>query len=280
VQQSDDDIIQHLGVHNADMREAMIAIHTRLDLLHSQSKLSSSQELPRELPEDQAEMKQNDQEIVHKLETQRIYMQTNLSAITKRLDLCNSLAEEAATTARNTEQSQAKLSSLRLIDEEVVQQLNAQRIEMQDAMQGLQKNLEDAVERLVLTKGMHALQRRSGHLSSTLDEYLITSFDIIIHNNEKLGGGGFGTVYKADYHGNSVAVKVLDKGVPTYIFQREVDVWKRLRHPNILEFFGACSIADSPFLVCALKSNGDAIKFLHNNPSANRTKLVRPVHSA
>jgi len=37
----------------------------RLDLLHSQSKLSSSQELPRELPEDQAEMKQNDQEIVH-----------------------------------------------------------------------------------------------------------------------------------------------------------------------------------------------------------------------
>jgi hypothetical protein len=66
-------------------------------------------------------------------------------------------------------------------------------------------------------KGMHALQWRSGHLSSTPDEYIITLFDIIIHNNEKLGGGGFGTVYKADYHGNSVTVKVLDKGVSTYV---------------------------------------------------------------
>ncbi|EKM59924.1 uncharacterized protein PHACADRAFT_57584, partial [Phanerochaete carnosa HHB-10118-sp] len=39
---------------------------------------------------------------------------------------------------------------------------------------------------------------------------------------------------------------------------REVDVWKRLRHPHILEFFGACSIADPPFMFCAYKQHGDA----------------------
>jgi hypothetical protein len=58
------------------------------------------------------------------------------------------------------------------------------------------------------------------------------------------------------------------------MFQDEINVWKKLRHPNILEFFGACSIADPPFSVCAFKQQGDALNYLHNNPSANRCKLV------
>ena len=59
------------------------------------------------------------------------------------------------------------------------------------------------------------------------------------------------------------------------MIQREIDVWKRLRHPNILEFFGACSIADPPFLVCAFKENGDVINYINHNPEANRQQLVR-----
>lgn len=56
---------------------------------------------------------------------------------------------------------------------------------------------------------------------------------------------------------------------------REISVWKDLRHPNILPFYGACSIADPPFMVCEYKSNGDAIQYLRKYPDANRLQLVR-----
>lgn len=56
--------------------------------------------------------------------------------------------------------------------------------------------------------------------------------------------------------------------------QQEVDVWKRLRHPHILEFFGACPIGSRPFLVCAYKEHGNAIEFLQRRPDADRCRLV------
>lgn len=58
------------------------------------------------------------------------------------------------------------------------------------------------------------------------------------------------------------------------MLQKEINVWKKLRHPNILQFFGACAIADPPFAVCAYKPRGNAINYLENNPSADRCKLV------
>ena len=61
------------------------------------------------------------------------------------------------------------------------------------------------------------------------------------------------------------------------ILQKELDVWKRLRHPHILQFHGACSIADPPFAVCAYKSNGDALVYLTKHQDADRIKLVNTV---
>lgn len=135
------------------------------------------------------------------------------------------------------------------------------------------------------------MQRRSGAMKMTPDEFAITSLDIIIHHDRKLGEGGFGQVFQAEWQGITVAVKLFRNGIPPLvnnanpsflhmclhmfqIFQKEIDVWKRLRHPNILEFYGACSIADPPFCVCAFKSKGDAVNYLHSKPYANRCKLV------
>ena len=106
------------------------------------------------------------------------------------------------------------------------------------------------------------------------DEFIITSLEIIIHHDRKLGEGGSGQVYEGDWNGNRVAVKTLDKTVKQWAFEQEIDVWRRLHHPNILRFWGACSIADPPFMVCAFKANGDAVQYLHNNPNADRRKIV------
>ena len=161
------------------------------------------------------------------------------------------------------------------------QQLQIQNRQMQEAMLSIQKvssepsnrspdnyllsqfleYLPASAERTYLQQGLHALQRRSGPLKMTVDDFAITSLDVIVHEHRKLGAGGFAEVYEADWKGNRVAVKVLEKGLPPSVLEieysetflslsncsqaieEEVNVWKRLRHPNILEFFGSCPIA-------------------------------------
>ncbi|XP_023514233.1 serine/threonine-protein kinase HT1-like [Cucurbita pepo subsp. pepo] len=62
--------------------------------------------------------------------------------------------------------------------------------------------------------------------------------------------GTFGTIYRGNYDGNDVAVKVLDwgeDGVSSVAeiaalrtsFRQEVAVWHKLDHPNVAKFFGA-----------------------------------------
>ena len=50
---------------------------------------------------------------------------------------------------------------------------------------------------------------------------------------------------------------------------------KRLKHDHVLQVFGANLDSNPLFLVLPLKSHGDVSIYLHNNPSANRRKLVR-----
>ena len=61
---------------------------------------------------------------------------------------------------------------------------------------------------------MDAMQRRSGPIRVIADKYLITSLDIIIKHDKKLGEGGFAQVYEGDWKGTRVAVKVMEKGIP------------------------------------------------------------------
>lgn len=73
------------------------------------------------------------------------------------------------------------------------------------------------MEKRFLEGGMHAMQRRSGDLRSIPDVFDITSLDVIIFHHKKIGEGGCGTVYAADWRGTTVAVKVFkfDKGTHT-----------------------------------------------------------------
>jgi serine/threonine protein kinase len=74
-----------------------------------------------------------------------------------------------------------------------------------------------------------------------------------------------------------VAVKVLHQSVEPRVFQRELDVWKQLSHPNILQFFGGSSLSSEQFYVCAFKPNGDATRYLQLHPNADRCRLVSEV---
>ena len=72
--------------------------------------------------------------------------------------------------------------------------------------------------------------------------------------------GSYGDVYQARYRDIDVAVKKLKLAMRSNAriekeFEREIQVMKSIRHPNIVLFFGAgkfCSEEDCPFLVVEL----------------------------
>jgi len=79
----------------------------------------------------------------------------------------------------------------------------------------------------------------------------------------QIGGGGFGSVYKADYHGTPVAVKLLHNAAQSSQsdsiiseFRSEVAILSRLRHPNICLFMGADFTPPNRCIVTELATRG------------------------
>ena len=84
---------------------------------------------------------------------------------------------------------------------------------------------------------------------------------------EQIGSGGEGTVYRALWQGTPVAVKVWhetgwgDEQLASVC--REVEVLRRLRHPHIVEFYGACTKPPHWCLVMEYAEGGTLSNLLH-----------------
>ena len=79
--------------------------------------------------------------------------------------------------------------------------------------------------------------------------YQITSADWVVRREEieltgpELGAGGWATVTVAKFRGAQVAVKRIHNQIISrhniHLFQREMNIAARLRHPNLIQFIGA-----------------------------------------
>lgn len=93
-----------------------------------------------------------------------------------------------------------------------------------------------------------------------------THQDVTIY--EQLGSGAFGTVYKGDWAGQKVAVKVLQTACATSSkeldsFRQEVAVLSRLRHPNIIAFLAACTVPPDICIIEELAEGGSLHAAIH-----------------
>ena len=86
----------------------------------------------------------------------------------------------------------------------------------------------------------------------------VISRDQIQLTKKCLGSGGWGKVVEGKYCGCTVAIKqtyeVLLKSSPYYreLFEREMNIASRCRHPCLLQFIGATSDVESPLFVTEL----------------------------
>jgi abelson tyrosine-protein kinase 1 len=107
----------------------------------------------------------------------------------------------------------------------------------------------DALHRKFIETGIDALRRLSKCTDLSLPNWTVTWYEIELE--AKVGFGSFSYVYRGLWCKHTVAIKVLAETTPRKIFLREVEIWKSLHHPNVLELFGASSASGDPpwFLV-------------------------------
>ncbi|KAJ6536289.1 kinase-like domain-containing protein, partial [Mycena capillaripes] len=96
----------------------------------------------------------------------------------------------------------------------------------------------------------------------------------------EIGKGGFGTVYQGNWNRTEVAIKVLKNhaGIAPSLpsLRNEIDIWSTLRHPNILQFLGANTLDDKPFIVMPYVPH-NAREFLRLRPSFDPLHILRDI---
>nr|XP_019070734.1 probable serine/threonine-protein kinase DDB_G0278509 isoform X2 [Solanum lycopersicum] len=98
--------------------------------------------------------------------------------------------------------------------------------------------------------------------------------------SEDIGQGAFGVVYHGIWKGSDVAVKVFfgnQCGDTTLLdYKKEIDIMKRLRHPNVLLFMGAVSSQEKLAIITEYMPRGSLFKALHrNNPPLDLKRRLR-----
>ena len=118
----------------------------------------------------------------------------------------------------------------------------------------------------IYTPPMHPRQQPQPPRSRAR-EFPITS----VRFNQELGEGAFGKVYKGDLGGiiggcsTHVAIKTLRPGCNTQTkadFQRDIELWSDLRHPNVVMLIGVVLKDDPQCMIFEYLAQGDLHEFL------------------
>ncbi|XP_057449946.1 uncharacterized protein LOC130741153 isoform X2 [Lotus japonicus] len=97
-----------------------------------------------------------------------------------------------------------------------------------------------------------------------------------LHLRDEIGQGSYAVVYHGIWNGSDVAIKVyFGNGYTEETLQdykKEIDIMKRLRHPNVLLFMGAVYSLERLAIVTELLPRGSLFKTLHKS---NQTLDIR-----
>lgn len=95
-------------------------------------------------------------------------------------------------------------------------------------------------------------------------EHKISERDIKIFEDQRLGIGGFGAVFKGEWSGRKVAIKVLLCNTDETELRREMECMLQLRCPQLLMLYGAVLASSKQALVMELMPRGNLHDLLRN----------------
>ena len=178
-----------------------------------------------------------------------------------RLEAKQAIVQDMSSTVRRLEQ---QLQECRHREEELQSRVEASATAVQDFQQQAQESnrrAEDAIRRVEeasrraedaeervrhtersLAEMRQTLRQREDRMESYSTHWVIRREEIELTGPE-LGVGGWATVTVAKFRGIKVAVKKIHNRIISHhnlqLFQREMNMAARLRHPNLIQFIGA-----------------------------------------
>lgn len=93
---------------------------------------------------------------------------------------------------------------------------------------------------------------------------------------QKLGGGQYGEVYEALWkrYNKVVAVKTLKETMSLQDFLEEADVMKDLKHPNLVQLLGICTLEPPYYIITEFMPHGCLLDYLKRRPRTELTLTV------
>ncbi|VDB84662.1 unnamed protein product [Peniophora sp. CBMAI 1063] len=134
----------------------------------------------------------------------------------------------------------------------------------------------DAFDRTFIGESIQALTRLTLKQG---DELKVPSWTITRHEIEiekKIGIGFSSDVYRGRFQSQVVAIKILTAASPREFFVREINIWIRLQHPNVLKLLGASSTTGDPpwFLVSPYCAQGNLVHHLKTSAPGTLDDIV------
>ncbi|KDQ09404.1 hypothetical protein BOTBODRAFT_178967 [Botryobasidium botryosum FD-172 SS1] len=108
-------------------------------------------------------------------------------------------------------------------------------------------------------------------------------WEVELTKTEKSVGGGYSDCCEGLFLGHhKVAMKalrahIMGNKVAERRMKREMNVWSKLRHPNVLPFIGWCTLKSTSYMVSPWMENGDALAYVKQKPQADRLKLLAQI---
>ncbi|KAG2124042.1 hypothetical protein DEU56DRAFT_744872 [Suillus clintonianus] len=133
--------------------------------------------------------------------------------------------------------------------------------------------IEEGLKRVLMETGIEAMTRLSSvAVQKAEDQDVDVPWDlppwtITRYEADRLvmiGSGSFSKVYRGSWSGRRVAIKVLSSYTPASLFRKEVDIWRKLKHENVLRMWGASSAqGERPwFIVSEFCGGGSLVGWL------------------
>jgi len=148
-------------------------------------------------------------------------------------------------------------------------------------MQTIQEELTDEQpgtdEYRALRGGLNTLHNRTGILPPLTN----LTGQVTKLSDHPTAEGGTADIYEGQWVGDEKvmlkAIRHVESESAVRRFRREVDIWRRLQHMNILRFYGICYIGPRLFAVAPWADGGNLQVFIRKNPDCDRTKLLSEV---
>ncbi|CAE6531696.1 unnamed protein product [Rhizoctonia solani] len=150
---------------------------------------------------------------------------------------------------------------------------------MRTIQEELKDEQPDTEEYLALRGGLDTLHVKTGILPPLTD----LSGQVTKMGEHPVAEGGTADIYEGRWVGDEKvmlkAIRHVESGSAIRRFQREVDIWRRLEHKNILRFYGICYIGPRLFAVAPWAEGGNLQTFIRKNVECDRMRLLSEVAS-